>query len=385
MTTSLSSVSPLAPVADSPVLLVSLSRRFGGADVRVIQLARGLHTRGRRYAVATLTGSPLYQKLTAEGLKAIELGRVRASPMLLVRLLRVIRQNGFAVVDTHNPQSQFWGLAAATLAGAHVRISTVHSIYGKADAGPLHRALYLSVLRLNRLLGCQFITISKEISDHLRELAIPAARMRLITNGIEDQSGVPTSPVKAELGWGDDDWIVGIFGRLTPIKGHKILFEAIRKLGGDGQIRCLVVGDGPSAADLSELAQTQRLNDIVHFTGFRSDVSSLMRACSVICQPSFSEGLPFSVLESAALGKPLVISAVGALPDHFEHRRTACMVPPGDVDALVAELAWCRRNPAAASQMGNAASALIAAGFNIDNMLAETFAIYSSSFSRQNT
>lgn len=367
---------PATCACDPAVLLVSLSRRFGGADVRVMQLARAMHARGQRYAVATLNGSPLCHKLTAEGLNAIELGAARASPMLLVRLLRVIRRNRFAVVDAHNPQSQFWGLTAAALAGAEVRISTVHSVYGKADAGPLHSTLYQSVLCLNRLLGCRFITISQEITDQLRALAVRAAHMRLITNGIEDQSAVSISPVRSELGWADNSFVVGIFGRLTPIKGHKILFEALRGLREDGAVRCLVVGDGPLMAELLELARAMRLDDIVHFTGFRSDVSSLMRACSVICQPSFSEGLPFSVLESAALGKPLVISAVGALPDHFEHRRTACLMPPGDADALAAELAWCQQHPSSASRMGEDARALIAKRFDIENMLAETFAVY---------
>jgi glycosyltransferase involved in cell wall biosynthesis len=367
---------PASCVSDPAVLLVSLSRRFGGADVRVMQLARAMQARGQRYAVATLSASPLYHKLREEGLNGVEVGRARADPMLLVRLFRLIRGNPFTVVDAHNPQSQFWGLIAAALAGVDVRISTVHSVYGKADAGPLHRTLYRSVLRLNRFLRCRFITISQEISEHLRTLAVPADSLRLITNGIENQSAVSTSRVRAELGWPEDSFVVGIFGRLTRIKGHRILFEALQCLREDSSVRCLVVGDGPLMSELSELVRHMRLNDIVHFAGFRSDVTPVMRACSVICQPSFSEGLPFTVLESAAVGRPLVISAVGALPDHFEHRRTACLIAPGNVDALVTELAWCRRNPSAASRMGEEARALVAERFGIENMLAETFRVY---------
>lgn len=358
------------------VLLVSLSKRFGGADVRVLQTARGLHQRCP-YAVATLGKSPLYHKLLAEGLTVLECGTNRASPGLLFSLLRFIKQNQVAVVDSHNPQSQFWGILAGWFAGVPNRICTAHSVYGKADAGFFHQLLYRFVLFQNWLLGARFIVVSPEIRDHLCSMLIPKHRITLVNNGISAPDDPRDPTLRETLAWSDKDYVIGIFGRLSPIKGHEVLFDALSQVRADRpSVRCLVVGDGPLMDQLQGSVQRLGLNGSVHFTGFRSDVASLMRSCDVICQPSFSEGLPYSVLEAAALGKPMILSAVGGMPENFSHNRTARFVEPGDAKALAEEIKWCVHNPSAMNAIGQGAKELVAERFGLERMLRETFAVY---------
>jgi len=362
-----------------PVLLVSLSKRFGGADVRVIQTARGLQHQGCPYAVATLGQSPLYHKLRAEGLVALECGTNRASPGLLFSLVQFIRRNNVSVIDGHNPQSQFWAILAGWLARVPHRICTAHSVYGKADAGFFHQLLYRFVLLQNWLLGARFIVVSPEIRDHLRSMFIPKARITLVNNGISVSDDPQDPGLRGTLGWSDDDSVIGIFGRLSPIKGHDILFEALSSVRAHvPSVRCLVVGDGPLMDQLLERVRRLGLEKSVHFTGFRSDVVSLMRSCDVICQPSFSEGLPYSVLEAAALGKPMILSAVGGLPENFSHNRTARFVEPGDAKELASEIKWCVENFSAATTIGRSAKDLVAERFGLERMLKETFDVYGS-------
>jgi hypothetical protein len=158
-----------------PALIVCLSAGFGGADVRVLQVASGLHGR-RDYAVATLAGSPLQRKLRDAGLNVIEMGASRADPGLLRRFIALLRNGRFQVVDAHNPQSQAWALPAARAAGLPVLVSTVHHVYAMSDGGPLKRHLYQNVLRLNRMLGCRFVTVSEEIARSLDRLGIGPCR-----------------------------------------------------------------------------------------------------------------------------------------------------------------------------------------------------------------
>ena len=128
---------------DPSVLVVDLAKRFGGADVRVLQLAEGL--RGRSSCtVATLAGSPLHRRLAAAGLPRVPVTRRRGDPRIALDLARAARRGGFGAIDAHNPQSQLWALAAGLLARVPARVTTVHSQYlaehGGAGAGASTRA-----------------------------------------------------------------------------------------------------------------------------------------------------------------------------------------------------------------------------------------------------
>ncbi len=111
-----------------PVLIVNLARRYGGTAVRVFEIARAIHGR-IPYTVATLSGSPLQERLVDAHLNVLSLPFSRGNPRLLLALFRAIRKHGYAVVDAHNTQSQLWGILAARLANVPVMIATVHSSY----------------------------------------------------------------------------------------------------------------------------------------------------------------------------------------------------------------------------------------------------------------
>ena len=133
---------------------------------------------------------------------------------------------------------------------------------------------------------------------------------------------------------------------LVPIKGHASLLEAFAQLRGAWpNLRGLLVGDGPERERLTELATALGITGIIHFAGYRSDVGSLYRECDIVCLPSEIEGLPFAALEAASFGIPLVATAVGDVPEYFEHGTSARLAPARDVAALAAELERRLANP----------------------------------------
>jgi glycosyltransferase involved in cell wall biosynthesis len=67
-------------------------------------------------------------------------------------------------------------------------------------------------------------------------------------------------------------------------------------------------------------------------------VNGYLRRCDVFCLPSFSEGLPVSIMEAMAVGAPVVATAIAGIPELAAHRETALTVPPGNVDALARAL-----------------------------------------------
>jgi glycosyltransferase involved in cell wall biosynthesis len=239
-----------------PVLIVDLVKRYGGAEVRVLELARSLQARQHPYAVATLAGSPLHQRLKTARLATLPVPFGRGDPRILFFLRRAIRQAGYVVIDAHNVQSQFWGHLAAMAAGTPVRVSTIHSAYRFEHNGSLKGRAYEQVLRLNRWLGVNFIAVSEAVQAYLQNVGIPRPKISLIPNSIElPHSGESKKGhlLLKELGWDKAVFIVIVVARLEPVKGHKFLIEAFSRVGQDyPQLRGLIVGEGRARTGLEQ-------------------------------------------------------------------------------------------------------------------------------------
>jgi glycosyltransferase involved in cell wall biosynthesis len=120
----------------------------------------------------------------------------------------------------------------------------------------------------------------------------------------------------------------------VPVKGLGYFLEAARGLlEALPDARFLIIGDGPLRSDLERQVRNLGIADAVQFSGFRADVLNLINALDVFVMPSIHEGLPIALLEASALGKPIVASAVGGIPEVL-HDLHGLLVQPRDVPAL---------------------------------------------------
>lgn len=141
-------------------------------------------------------------------------------------------------------------------------------------------------------------------------------------------------------------------------KGQDILLHAMTTVVERAPgTRLLMAGDGESRPVLEALASELGLGGAVEFLGHvpRARLGWLMAQSEVMVLPSRWEGLPVSIIESLAFGKPVVASEAGGNPELVEHGVTGLIVPVGDVDALAAALLELATDPARRAAMGNAA------------------------------
>ena len=360
-----------------PVLLVSLAENYGGADVRVIQIARALHGR-RPYAVAVLKDSTTHRRLESFALRALPVPFGRGDPRVALCLYRFVRQQGIEVVESHNPQSHIWSLIAARMAGVRTRIWTIHSDYRKAGT-PLKSFVLDRLLRVGASLGCRFIVVSGREVEHLRSMGVPAGRIHFSANGVSAPEVTASSSLRSSLGGGAGTKILCGGARLDAIKGHSVLIKALQLLRSScPDLRCVIFGDGPMKQRLQQEVAEAGLSDVVFFAGFRSDAAATVVECDLFCLPSHSEGMPFALLEAALLGVPAVVSAVGEIPSHFHHPDMARLVPPGDPNALAQEISWVLEHPKEAAEMAAAAKRMVLDRFSVARMTQDTFAVYDS-------
>jgi glycosyltransferase involved in cell wall biosynthesis len=163
--------------------------------------------------------------------------------------------------------------------------------------------------------------------------------------------------VRGELGIPPEAPVVGTVGNLRADKGHRFLLEAaprIREVVPD--VRFVFVGHGGMVDELRRRSRQLGLDRTVIFAGYRPDAARLAGAFDLFCLPSIHEGLPVSLLEALALGKPAVVTDAGGMPEVVEHGVEGLVVPPRDPHALEEALISLLRAPEDRRRMGEAAS-----------------------------
>lgn len=155
-------------------------------------------------------------------------------------------------------------------------------------------------------------------------------------------------------------------GRLAPVKGLRVLFEALAKVRDDlPNLHVVIVGDGPERARLEKAAAS--LGDAVTFTGYLSqaEVAGAMRATDFFVLPSFAEGVPVVLMEALASARPVLATQVAGVGELVEDGKTGFLVPPGDAEALADRIRQLASDPELRARMGAAGPAVVTQDFDI--------------------
>src|SRR5438309_4681478 len=141
-------------------------------------------------------------------------------------------------------------------------------------------------------------------------------------------------------------------------------------------VRVVVAGDGPLRDELLDSARRLSVDGACRFLGARSDVYDVLAALDVFVLPSLDEGIHMVLLEAMALGKPVVASAVGGIPEIVTHRVSGLLVAPGDEQALADACLELARNRAWAQALGAEARRVVEERFSHARNGAAIAAVY---------
>lgn len=126
-------------------------------------------------------------------------------------------------------------------------------------------------------------------------------------------------------------------GRLSAQKGHLLLLEAARILSQENlSFKILMVGDGELRPEIEALIERYHLRSHIEITGWASsaEVKSHILSSRALVLPSFAEGLPVVIMESLALGRPVITTHIAGIPELVESGVCGWLVPAGDVESL---------------------------------------------------
>jgi glycosyltransferase involved in cell wall biosynthesis len=355
------------------------SPTFGGAEQALLGLAASLDRRAWSPTLVYHPAPGIAPLVEGARELGIALRPVRPMPLGLSGARRVpafareLAPARPAVFHAHLswPLAAKFALASAVAVRVPAVVATVHLF-------PDFRIDLSNRLQL-RLLGAgigRVIAVSAEIARRLRSaFAWPERKIEVIRNAVETDPfrRVVDPRLRLELAGGRDRPVVLTVARLDRQKGHPYLLEAAARVP---DARFVLAGAGPERGALEARATALGLGDRVAFLGHRADVPELLAASDVVVLPSLYEGLPLSLLEAMAAGKPVVASAIPGNDEAVRDGETGLLVPPRDPDALAAAIRTIIGYPALAGRLGAAARASVEERFSLTSMVDSVVAIY---------
>ncbi|HHY39275.1 MAG TPA: glycosyltransferase [Clostridia bacterium] len=401
------------------ILHVISDRNVGGAGRYVIYLLQQPAMREFDVEVACPGEGRLIEELSGLGMKVIPLSPACQDRSLSLsgiwELYRIMKKNKYDIVHSHSSLS---ARVAARLSGVRGIVYTRHGMgggygvrgaSGPGDAhpvprntGPRRRSGWILVLwtesavqarsilgRLTqRFFSTYFadavIAVSKAAAENLVRCGVIPSKITVIENGVAvPHLAVP--PVNAlNDSAGNENTkerplTVGTVGRLSPEKGHSVFVRAAAIIRDRfPSCRFLIVGDGPLKGQLQSLAMDLGLEKEIEFLGYHRDVLPYLQSMDVFALPSYTEAMPFSLLEAMALGLPVVASEVGGVPEVVKDGENGFLVEPGNEEDLSDKIIRLLESPHVRQAMGQAGRETIKSRFNVEIMARRVAELYRS-------
>ncbi len=297
------------------------SMGYGGAERQLVLLSKGLQRVGHTVVVTVFyAGGPLERELAEAGIRVLTLGKAGRWDVLgcLRRLVGWVRTERPDVLHGYLAEPNLFALAVKPFC------PSVGIVWG-ARGSVLDFSRYEWVDRLSFALNCQLsrfadaviVNSQMGLRFHL-EHGYPAGKTVCVPNGIDTERFRP----QREKGWGlraawgvqEGEQLVGLVGRLDPMKDHPVFLDAAALVARQRcNVRFVCVGDGPQAfaEELRARASSLGIQDRVRWVPATQDMPAVYNALDLLVSSSYGEGMPNVIAEAMACGVPCVVTDVG--------------------------------------------------------------------------
>lgn len=309
----------------------------GGAEVVLLELVKGLdRSRFTPIVISLAPPSALSPAFDAAGIEVHHLGlkRVQQAPLVLLRAWRLVRRLRPALLQG----VMFHGDLAARLLRAMGGTRHVVTAMHTTSIGSRR---YEQVMHWSDRYTDAVTAVSKVVANaQIQAGSIQAEKVTVIHNGIDLKrvarpSLAELDALRARLNLCSGDRVLLCVARLEPVKEHTLLLHAFKTVSSKvDNLTLLLVGTGRLEGRLRTLAANLGISAKVRFAGQVSPVAPVLFLAEAFVLCSSREGLPIVVLEAMAAELPMVLTAVGGIPEMIEHEKTGLLVPSQNEQAL---------------------------------------------------
>jgi glycosyltransferase involved in cell wall biosynthesis len=296
--------------------------------------------------------------------------------LALRELERLFRERSPDIVHTHSGKAGILGRLAAARAGTTTIIHTIHGPSFGSFQGPLSNWIFRAAERYAARVTHHFVVVADAMKEQY--LAARIGKRPLYTT---IRSGFPLKPfrtatndpnLRAKLGIGPDDIVVGKIARLVPLKGYDDLFKTAPALVRScPKIRFLLVGDGEWRLRYERLAESLGVRDHFIFAGLvpPEDVARLMGIMDIVVHLSAREGLPRALSQALAAARPVVAYDCDGAREVCLENETGFLLQRGDLGGLRQRLLELAHNPALRQRLGQNGQRFVQTRFDVQHMV----------------
>lgn len=360
----------------------------GGAQENTLASCVGLRARGYEVdlVVGPQTGSEgsLHEQARAAGVPMIVLPELVRAPNPLAdlpaarALVRLFRERRYDLVHTHSGKAGFVGRWAAWRAGVPIIVHTIHGPSFYRYQNPVGNWLFCWAEKMAAEWTTQFVSVADAMTQQYLAAGVGRPNQYVtIRSGMNVRAFLEARPdeeLRQRLGLAPGDVVVGKVARLFRLKGHRYLFEAIpRILREFPNVKFLLVGDGPYRRQFEKLSGPS-----VVYAGLvpPQQIPRYMALMDVLVHLSLREGLPRTLPQALACGKPVVAFDVDGAREVCRDGETGFLVPAEDTERLIEAVVRLLRDPELRHRMGAVGRKLVAAEFDEEQMVEQLEELY---------
>lgn len=331
-------------------------------------------------------GGVIADELISKGYRVRILGlKTYHNPMNILRLSHLLSNSRVHILHSHGYFANTMGRLAAILARIPVIIAHVQNSHWTINERSERNYKVDRILSIfsNKIIACSRVAADFQI----QRAGIKRNKISVIHNCADTNLFSLSSPPPAlPQAWGikKTDFLIGNLARLTKVKGHRNLLEAVSLSAKSiNNLKVVICGDGDQKEALLKLRNKLKLDDLVIFAGNRNDVQKILPLLDVYIHPTLiREGLPLAILEAMAAKLPVIATDIGGVREAVVDSRTGLIVPPGNPVSLSDAILRLYKSKPLRQKMGNEGYYRCLNFFNIDTMIREITSTYLNEFKK---
>lgn len=302
-------------------------------------------------SVLCLSDGLLISKLEESGIAAflIPMTSKRDIILPLLKTIKLIKKENIDIIHTHTVRSNLIGRLAAFFSRRKC-ITHLHSPILR-DFADLKRGRINEIVdSLTRPFADRYIAVSHSLREEMVQRGMSGQKIVTVHNALDLESlyvsdkkkDISETSIRAEYNIPETNFLITLVALLRPRKGVEVLIKAMKKVCTHfPEVSLLIVGNDDISEDpgyaqrLRSTVSDLGMEKNIFFTGFRDNVPEILTESNLMALPSlFGEGLPMVILESMAMGLPVVASKLEGIPEVIDDDVTGFLVNPNDVEAL---------------------------------------------------
>jgi glycosyltransferase involved in cell wall biosynthesis len=320
------------------ILQTCFSHSWGGLEMETLKISGQLVENGKSVYLIIPKASRLEREVKNydKRIKTLSISGNYFSK--LKSISKILKQENFDVIHTHLSHDLGLLMPALLLTGSKSKLFlTKHMASGIKKKDLIHRILY------SRIDGV--FAISNYIKKNvLYTCPVKQEKVHLIPNGIDLHKFIPEKfdrdILREKMGIKNNSVVIGLIGRISPLKGHKEFVLAAEKLKPLIPNAVFLVAGGASYGEevyekeIRNMVKKTGMDSQFKFLGFRNDIPEILSVIDILAFPSYEESFGLTLLESMAMKVPVVAVGNAGILDIVIDNVSGILIPPRDSDAL---------------------------------------------------